>query len=83
MVSEPDMEHPVASYAELSPRKVLAGETLDLVVHVKTAPTWHIYATKGSKGPGIPTALKLEMPKGINPKENGPVRSPAEAWMAR
>ncbi len=65
---EPDPEHPVASYAELLPRKVIAGETLDLVVRVKTAPTWHIYATTGSKGPGIPTALKLETPKGIRPE---------------
>ena len=65
---EPDSEHPVVSHAELSPRKVKAGESLDLVVRVKTAPTWHIYAAEGSRGPGASTALKLELPKGIKPE---------------
>ena len=65
---KPDMEHPVAAYAELLPRQAMAGETLNLVVRVKTAPSWHIYAIKGSKGLGIPTALKLETPNGITPE---------------
>jgi len=65
---QPDSEHPVVSQAELSPRKVKAGESLDLVVRVKMAPTWHIYAAEASKGPGVPTALKLKLPKGIKPE---------------
>jgi hypothetical protein len=62
---EPDTEHPVRLQAELSPRQIKPGAILELVVRVKTAPTWHIYAAEGSKGPGIPTALNLKLPTGI------------------
>ncbi len=74
---EPDPEHPVLSQAELSPRKVMSGDRLELIVRVRIAPTWHIYAIKGSNGPNIPTALKLELPKGITPEGEwiGPVSS--------
>jgi hypothetical protein len=65
---EPDSEHPVISQAELSPRQVKAGESLDLVIRVKLVPTWHIYAAEWSKGPGVPTALKLKLPKDIKPE---------------
>ena len=64
---EPDSDHPVVFQAELSPRAVRAGDSLDLVVRVKIAPNWHIYATERSRGHGVPTALNLKLPKGINP----------------
>ena len=38
--------------AELSPGTVRPGETLELVVRVELAPTWHIYAVGRSRGPG-------------------------------
>jgi hypothetical protein len=57
--------HPVAASAELLPAKVRTGETLDLVVRVQAAPTWHIYAVNGSNGPGVPTTLALRLPAGI------------------
>ena len=62
---EPDARHPVVATAELKPAMVQAGETLELVIRVKTAPTWHIYAVGGSNGPGIPTSLKVTLPKGV------------------
>jgi hypothetical protein len=62
---EPDAEHPVVASADLSPGKLKAGGTLDLIVRVRMAPTWHIYAAVGSKGPGIPTTLSLRLPEGI------------------
>jgi hypothetical protein len=62
---EPDAWNPVEATAELTPAKIQTGETLDFVVRVKTAPTWHIYATERSNGPGVPTTLTLRLPKGI------------------
>jgi hypothetical protein len=65
---EPDAGRPVVAEAELSPSKAEAGEALNLVVRVKIAPTWHIYSAGGSGGPGIPTTLKLKLPKGVEPE---------------
>lgn len=62
--SQPEAESPVIATLQVSPARVKAGETLDLVVRVRMAPTWHIYAAGGS-GPGIPTSLRLKLPEGI------------------
>jgi hypothetical protein len=61
----PDAREPVAVAAELSPERVRAGEALDFVVRVQTAPSWHIYAVGGSSGPGIPAPLRLKLPEGV------------------
>ncbi len=63
---EPDSANPVIASAELYPAKVHSGEELELVIRVKTAPTWHIYAIGRSGGPGVPTTLELTLPKGID-----------------
>jgi hypothetical protein len=65
---QPDARRPVVARVELSPGTVKAGETLDLIVRVRMAPTWHIYAAEGAKGPGIPTTMKLRLPEGIKPE---------------
>jgi DsbC/DsbD-like thiol-disulfide interchange protein len=51
----------------LVPDSVAPGGTVDLTVRVKTAPTWHIYAVDNNSDIGIPTSLKLESPRGIEP----------------
>jgi hypothetical protein len=61
----PDAESPVRVTAELAPAKGRPGETLDLIVRLETAPTWHIYAAEASKGPGIPARVTLDLPEGI------------------
>ena len=63
--AEPDARNPVVARAELSPAEVRAGDPLTLVVHVKTAPSWHIYSAEGSGGVGVATSLKLKLPEGI------------------
>jgi hypothetical protein len=62
---EPTAKRPAVVEAELTPAKIRAGETVELVVRVQTAPTWHIYAAEGSNGPGVPTTLTLRLPEGI------------------
>jgi DsbC/DsbD-like thiol-disulfide interchange protein len=61
----PDAKHPIISHAEISPAKVRAGEALELIVTVKVAPTWHIYAVGGSRGPGVPTTSIVTLPNGV------------------
>jgi hypothetical protein len=65
MAGQPTARNPVVAAVELSPWKVHTGDTLDLVVRVQTAPTWHIYAAAGSSGPGVATTLALRLPEGI------------------
>ena len=62
---EPDAQHPVVAAAELSPLRSRAGESSVIIVRVKLAPAWHIYAAEGSNGPGVSTALKLKLPEGV------------------
>jgi hypothetical protein len=62
---QPDAKHPVVAAAELSPAKVHPGETFTLIIRVKTAPSWHIYAVEGSSGPSVPTTLKLKLPEHV------------------
>ncbi len=64
-VDEPNENHPVSTAAALSPTRARAGESLTLVVQIKTAPRWHIYATGALSGTGMPTNLKLQLPSGI------------------
>jgi len=64
-VDEPNETHPVSTAAALFPPRARAGESLTLVVQVKTAPRWHIYATGEVSGTGMPTTLKLDLPSGV------------------
>jgi hypothetical protein len=64
-IEEPDEQHPVTAGATFMPARVRPGEFLALVVQVKTAPRWHIYAGGAFSGTGMATTLKLELPEGI------------------
>jgi S1-C subfamily serine protease len=77
---EPDPENPVTASVELCPARVRSGDKLDVVVRVKIAPAFHIYAFGSSKGPGVPTTLRLTLPKGFEDSTDwacpGPIRDP-------
>jgi hypothetical protein len=64
-VREPDARHPVVATAELSPATAHLGESSLIIIRVKTAPAWHIYAARGSNGPGVSTTLTLRLPDGV------------------
>ncbi len=61
----PNANQPAVIQAELVPAKAVTGETMELILRVKMAPTWHIYAVGGSKGPGVATTLELTLPRGV------------------
>jgi hypothetical protein len=60
-----DVQRPLKARAELVPAKVRPGEALEIVLTVELAPTWHIYAVSGSKGPGAATTLELTLPEAV------------------
>ncbi len=62
---EPDGKHPVVATAELSPATAHRGEPSTILIRVKIAPSWHIYAAQGSNGAGVATSLKLKLPDAI------------------
>ena len=75
----PNAEQPTVAQAELSPTKIPPGGTLELILKVKVASTWHIYAVGSPQGPGVPTTLKLTLPEGVEAEGEwncpAPVRS--------
>jgi hypothetical protein len=62
---EPTPQRPVVAWAELRPARVRPGETLTFLVHVKTAPAWHLYAAEGPTGIGLPTTVQVQLPEGL------------------
>jgi DsbC/DsbD-like thiol-disulfide interchange protein len=54
----------VVAAAALQPARARPGETVTLVIEVRTAPGWHIYAVEAGPGPVVPTALTLQLPPG-------------------
>jgi hypothetical protein len=62
---EPDARNPVVATAELSPDTGHPGESSVIIIRVKMAPAWHIYAAEGSNGPGVSTTLKLTLPEAV------------------
>jgi DsbC/DsbD-like thiol-disulfide interchange protein len=64
-MEEPDSRSPVNAAAALQPARAMKGKSFVLVVKIKIAPTWHIYAADGMVGSSIPTSLKLELPQGV------------------
>jgi len=66
-IRSPNRREPVVAETECSPTRVRAGDCLTLVVRVRTAPSWHITAVKGSKGPEVATSLSLTLPPSVEP----------------
>lgn len=62
---EPTAANPVVATAAVEPARVAASDTFALVVRVRTAPTWHIYAHDAEGTPVAATRLALDLPAGI------------------
>lgn len=62
---EPTPEKPVVAAALLHPVKGSAGDTLDLVVEIRIAAGWHIYAVDAPAGSALPTSIVEKLPQGI------------------
>src|SRR5690242_9450873 len=65
LTDEPMPTKPVVAQAALRPAADRNGSKVELVIGVRIAPGWHIYAADGPTGSGIPTALKWKLPDGI------------------
>jgi hypothetical protein len=66
---EPSVEEPVVAVGTLDPARVEPGGTATLVIHVRTAATWHIYAHDATGTPNTPTELTLALPPGVEAVE--------------
>jgi DsbC/DsbD-like thiol-disulfide interchange protein len=64
LMEEPTAEKPVVATALLRPAKGSTGDTLDLVVEIRIAAGWHIYAGGALAGTAIPTSLTEKLPEG-------------------
>jgi len=62
---EPSREEPVVAVAIVEPRPIVTGVPFTLTIHVRTAPTWHIYPHDAEGTPNVRTQLTLELPEGI------------------
>jgi DsbC/DsbD-like thiol-disulfide interchange protein len=67
-VSEPAPSNPVAAAAAILPATFKAPVTATLVIRVRTAPGWHIYAVDHPTGTAQPTRLELKLPDGVEPE---------------
>jgi DsbC/DsbD-like thiol-disulfide interchange protein len=68
-LEEPTGDRPVVAAATLQPTPARPGRTIVLVVQVRTAPGWHIYAAGADSGPAVPTSLTLKLPAGWSAAE--------------
>ena len=83
---EPDSKRPVVADASLVPSKGQAGSPWTLVIRVRLAPGWHIYAADRPTGGSIPTTLKLKLPEGVQARDDweypGPIPDPlGQGWV--
>ncbi len=64
-VKLPNASEPVTAAAQLSQPKIAVGGTTTLVVRLKTAKPWTIYAIDNPEDTGTPTRLELTLPSGL------------------
>jgi len=62
---EPSAAKPVVATASVEPAKLAPGATAKLVVHVRTAPTWHIYPREATGTPNAKAELTPTLPAGL------------------
>jgi DsbC/DsbD-like thiol-disulfide interchange protein len=61
-------QQPLAAGAILIPATLTAPGTTTLLIRVRTAPGWHIYAVDRPAGTARPTRLELQLPDGVEPE---------------
>jgi hypothetical protein len=64
-MEEPTNAKPVVAAATIEPADAAPGADVELVVRIRTAPAWHIYAAGKSGAAGMPTRLELSLPDGL------------------
>jgi DsbC/DsbD-like thiol-disulfide interchange protein len=64
IVARPTEGAPVQAAAAVAPSPSVQGASATLIVRVKIAPGWHIYAFGGNGGPNQPTRIELTLPEG-------------------
>jgi DsbC/DsbD-like thiol-disulfide interchange protein len=67
LTEEPTPKKPFVAQAALLPAADRNGSGIELVIEVRIAPGWHIYAADGPTGSGIPTSLAWKLPDGVEP----------------
>lgn len=77
VVARPTEGAPVQAAAAVVPSPLSQGASATLIVRVKIAPGWHIYAFGGNGGPNQPTRLELTLPEGC--AAEGKWQSPASS----
>jgi hypothetical protein len=73
--AEPESSTPVTAILAVTPARIAAGKSADLLVKVRVLPLYHIYGLNKSGSENAPTTLKLELPKGM--KLKGDWKAPA------
>ena len=66
VVEEPTDVAPVLGAAALVPARLSPGGSATLVVRLKIAPGWHIYAAESRDGPNQPTRVDATLPEGCS-----------------
>lgn len=61
VLEEPTVSQPVAAGISIVPKQIRPGESVTVVVRVKTAPGWHIYPPDRPTGAAQPVSLQLEL----------------------
>lgn len=77
VVARPTEGAPVQAAAAVAPSPSVQGASATLIVRVKIAPGWHIYAFGGNGGPNQPTRIELTLPEGC--AAEGEWQSPASS----
>jgi DsbC/DsbD-like thiol-disulfide interchange protein len=65
ILQEPASYNPLVAGALLVPSKLPAPGMMTLLIRVKTAPGWHIYAADRPAGAAQPTRLELKLSDGV------------------
>jgi len=63
--AEPSAARPVVATASVDPANLAPGATARLVVHVRTAPSWHIYPRDATGTPNAKVELTPTLPVGL------------------
>ena len=66
-VADPTTDNVVTLGAAVDKATVAVGDIVTLAIRAKMAPTWHIYAVKGTQttGVNVPTTFDLKLPAGL------------------
>jgi len=78
-VANPTDAAPVQGAAAIEPSRLSPGWSATLIIRLKIAPGWHLYAVEGNGGPNQPTRIEATLPTGCSATEEweSPAGSPS------